>query len=168
MRYLIVLATLAVALVATGAASAGGWASVQVDPLPTGIDAGETWRTEITVLQHGVTPLEGLSPVLTIRNDQSGAAQSFKASPTGETGVYRTGVVFPEAGQWNVEVESGFWGEGRLTFGPVTIGAPPAGITNPGSFPVVPVAVIALVLAALAAATLGMRRRWRPTPASPS
>ncbi len=167
MRHLIVLAALAVALAATGTASAGGWASVQVDPLPTGIDAEETWRTEITVLQHGVTPLDGLSPVVTIGNDQSGASHRFTASSTGETGVYRAEVVFPEAGQWDVHVQSGFWGEGTLTFGPVTIGAPPAGVTNPGSFPVVPAAVIALVLAALAAATLGMRRRWRsPTPAS--
>jgi len=168
MRQLIALSALAVAaavsLVATGAASAGGWATVSLDPLPSGLEAGETWRTEITYLQHGRTPLGGINPVVTIVKEGSGAIHSFKASATKQTGVYEARVAFPEAGRWNVAVESDWWGENRLTFGPVTIGEGPTGIPLGGDFPLVPVALTVFVLALLAAATFGVRR-WRPSPA---
>jgi len=165
MRLLIALSAVAVALASAGAARAGGWATVGVDPLPTGVEAGETWRPEITVLQHGRTPLTGLEPVLTIREQATGVSREFRAAPTGTAGVYETSVVFPEAGRWNVVVETGWWGEGRLTFGPVAI-EDGAGIgTSPESFPVAPLAAAVLAFAVLVAATFGVRRRWRPTPA---
>jgi hypothetical protein len=75
-------------------------------------------------------------------------------------------VVFPEAGEWNVVVESGFWGEGTLTFGPETIGGSPDGGVLPDRFPLTPLAFVAIVLALIAAAAFGIRRLWRPTPAS--
>jgi hypothetical protein len=164
MRLLIALSAVAVALAAAGAAQAGGWASVSVDPLPTGIEEDETWRTEITVLQHGQTPLNGLEPVLTIREATTGLSREFRAAPTEKAGVYETGVVFPEAGQWNVVVESGWWGEGRLTFGPVTIGDGTGIGAIPESFPVAPVAAIVLAIVLVVAATFVARRRWGPTP----
>lgn len=166
MRQLIVLIVLAVALASAGTASAGGWASVGVDPLPTGIDAGETWRTEVTVLQHGRTPLTDLAPVITIRERDTAEWTDFAATATGEPGVYEARVVFPEAGEWNVIVESGFWGEGTLTFGPETIGAGPDGGVLPDELPVPPFAVVAIVLALLAGAVFGIRRLNRPAPAS--
>lgn len=165
MRQLVVLAALVVALAVTGAASAGGWATVGVDPYPTDVAAGDVWPAEITVLQHGQTPLAGLSPTLTIRDAETGAIRDFAAAPTSETGVYAARVVFPETGRWNVVVESGF-GDSRLTFGPVTIGEGPTGGTDPGSFPVVPVGIAAFVLALLAAAVFGVRRISRPAPVS--
>ncbi|MGH3133304.1 MAG: FixH family protein [Gaiellaceae bacterium] len=163
MRYVIVLSTLALALAAAATASAGGWATVGMAPLPDGMDSGQTWKTEITVLQHGRTPLDGLSPTLTIR-DEGGATHDFAATPTGEPGVYETSVVFPEAGSWSVAVDSGFGGSG-LTYGPVSIGVDPGGA--PASFPTVPVgAAILAGLALLAAAAFGVRRQRRLTPAS--
>lgn len=166
MRQLIVLSVLAVVLASAGTASAGGWASVGVDPLPTGIDAGEAWRTEITVLQHGVTPLTDLSPVITIRERDTGEWRDFSATATDEPGVYAASVVFPEAGEWNVVVESGFWGEGTLTFGPETIGGSPDGGVLPDSLPLTPLAFVTIVLLLIAGAVFGIRRLWRPTPAS--
>lgn len=166
MRQLIVLSALAVALAGAGTASAGGFATVGVDPLPNGLEAGETWSTEITVLQHGRTPLDGLSPILTIREEGTGLVREFKASAASRTGVYEARVVFPEAGRWNVVVDPRWWGEARLTFGPVTIGDSPTGVTNPGAFPVVPLAAAGLALALLAVGAFGIRRVWRPTPAS--
>lgn len=169
MRQLIALSALAVAaavsLVAAGAASAGGWATVSLDPLPSsGLEAGETWSTEITYLQHGVTPLGGINPVVTIVKQGSGATHAFKASATRQTGVYEARVAFPEAGRWNVAVESDWWGENTLTFGPVNIGEGPTGIPLGGDSPLVPVALLLFVLVLLAAATFGVRR-WRPRPA---
>ena len=71
MRYLIVLSALVVSLAASATASAGGWATVGFAPLPDGTAAGETWTPKITVLQHGQTPLGGLSPVVTITADDT-------------------------------------------------------------------------------------------------
>ena len=162
MRHLIALPVLAAALVATGTASAGGFATVGVSPLPTGVSAGEPWDPEITILQHGRTPLDGLVPVVTI-HDGNGVSRDFTAAATGEPGVYLAHVVFPESGSWNIAVDTGWWGEGGLTMGPVTIEGGPSGAEAPDSFPVVPVALAAVLVALLAAATLAARRRWGPT-----
>jgi len=165
MRYLIVLSALVVALGATATASAGGWATVGLEPLPTGVGPGDTWNTEMTVLQHGMTPLDGLSPTITITSD-SGDTREFAATPTGESGVYEASVVFPGEGAWRIVADSSF-GESRLTYGPVTIGSDPAGA--PSSFPVVPVAAVAAALglvAALFLGAVGVRRARKLTPAS--
>jgi hypothetical protein len=162
MRKLIVLAALAAALAVTASASAGGWATVGIDPLPDGTEAGGTWSTDITIRQHGQTPLDGLVPVVRI-SDEGGATHDFLAKPAGEPGVYTADVVFPEAGSWNVVVESGF-GDSRLTYGPVSIvgdapgggsGAPTAGLL-----------ALAAALVLGAAAVVGVRRLRRPTLAS--
>ena len=163
MRQLIALSVLVAALVVVGTANAGGFATVGISSLPTGVGPGEPWDPEITIRQHGVTPLEGLTPTLTISDDATGASHDFTASATGEPGVYRAHVVFPESGSWNIAVATGWWGEGSLTAGPVTIAGDPAGGAEPGSFPTGQLLVAALLVVLLAAATLGVRRRWRPT-----
>jgi hypothetical protein len=165
MRCLIALFALAAALVSAGVAQAGGWATVSVDPLPNGIEAGETWRTEITVLQHGRTPLSGLEPLIKISNTASGATREFTASAADRTGRYDAQVVFPEAGSWDVVVDPQWWGEAVLTFGPVTVAGSPTGVLSPSDFPLLPLAAAALVLILIAGAAMGARRRWRPTPA---
>jgi len=164
MRQLVVLSALVTALAAAGAASAGGWATVGFAPLPDGTQAGETWRPEITVLQHGRTPLGGLRPILTIRDVDSGESRSFTATPTAETGVYEALVVFPSSGRWGLEVESGF-GDSSVTYGPVTIAPGPTG-GDSGPFPVLPVLAAACVLVLAAVGVLGARRLRRLTPAS--
>jgi hypothetical protein len=177
MRHLIALSALsalsalAIALVTAGTAGAGGWATVGLASLPNGIEAGETWRAQITVLRHGVTPTDGAKPSLTIRNAKNGETASFDAKPTGETGVYEAAVVFPEAGEWRFAIDNGLaatgYGESATTtYGPVIIQPGPAGGADTGSFPTLPAAALAAALALLAAAVLGVRRMRRPMPAS--
>jgi hypothetical protein len=163
MRYVLALSVLAGALAVTGAASAGGWATVGLSSQPTGIGPGDSWSPEITVLQHGRTPLEGLTPTITISESGTGATRSFTATATDEPGVYAARVVFPQSGDWNVAVETGWWGEGNLTFGPVTVEDGPAGGLASASFPVLPLALGALLVALLAGGTIVLRRHWRPT-----
>jgi hypothetical protein len=163
MRHLILLSAIAIALASTGTAAAGGWATVGFAPLPDGTSAGGTWTPEITVLQHGVTPLGGLSPTVTIEEDSSGDSRTFTATETSKTGVYEADVVFPTAGSWRVTVDSTF-GDSRVTYGPVTIGPVPVGTGEP--FPVLPVLGIAGALLLAAVAAFGVVRLRRLTPAS--
>ena len=98
-KVLLVLAVAAVAAATlTGAASAGGWATVGLSSLPpAGLPANQDWPVDITVLQHGQTPLAGVTPVVRIRDDGGQVVKSFTATPTGKTGVYHAVVRFPVA-----------------------------------------------------------------------
>jgi hypothetical protein len=152
------------ALALAGAAGAGGWATVGFEPLPDGTSAGGTWNARITIKQHGVTPLGGLQPVVTIE-DGDGATQTFPAAATSETGIYEAAVTFPTAGEWRVAIDSGF-GESRVTYGPVTVAAPSGGVPDSDSFPITPIAVVLGALGLVAATLFGIRRLRRLTPAS--
>jgi hypothetical protein len=109
---------LALACAAPAAASAGGWATVGLEPPPDRIRSGEPWSATITVLQHARTPLKGIHPKLTIR-EAGGAVRRFQARPTSEPGVYRARVVFPSGGSWRYVVDDDF--SARQRFGPIEI-----------------------------------------------
>jgi hypothetical protein len=162
MRTLIVTAVVGLALAAAGTAGAGGIATVGVSPAPPD-EAGTPWNARLTVLQHGVTPLDNVQPVLTIRNADTGATQQFRARPTGESGVYETTVKFPEAGTWTYEVWDGFteYGGARThTFAPITI----SGADGTSWGPIWATAgAILLGMALIAGLVLAARRR-RPRP----
>jgi hypothetical protein len=154
----------ALALVATPVATAGGWATVGLSSLPpTGLKAGQPWPLDITVLQHGQTPLAGVTPIFRIRNDNGKVVSTFRATPTGKIGVYHAVVRFPGSGTYSYEVYDGFktyGGAQTHTFKAVTIGGP-----GGGSFPYLPVGIAAALAAlGLAAATTLLVRRSRPAP----
>jgi hypothetical protein len=166
MRRLILGSLLAAALIPAGVASAGGWATAGVGPPPDGgLGAGDTWNAQVTILQHGQTPLVGVKPTLTIRND-AGKAVTFPAKPTGKPGVYLAKVKFPSGGKWSYEVYDGFTQYGGAkthTFGAITVGG---GGGSGSDFPVLPsIGGAALVLAALAGLLLLIRRQRRTAPA---
>ena len=164
MRRVVIALPLALVLLIAPAAYAGGWATVGLSSTPAGTEPGTPWPVEITVLQHGVTPLEGVKPTVIITSGD--ARKTFAATPTGKPGVYRAKVVFPTAGRWNYAVDDGFISERPHTFPAVQIGAatsapapapatggdgggPSAGWLVPG---------VALLLAAAAVLARG---RWR-------
>ena len=164
MRLLVVLSAIAAALAVAPSASPGGWASVGFEPLPDGTSAGGTWSPTIFVKQHGVTPLAGLTPVVEIYDDETGAAARFPAAESSEAGVYRADVVFPAEGNWRLTINSGF-GTSQVSYGPVAIGPPGAGAGGSRELPVIGLGVIALALLG-GALLLGARRLRRLTPAS--
>ena len=157
------LLVLAVAAIAVPAASAGGWATVGLSSLPpSGLDANQAWPVDITVLQHGRTPLAGVTPIVRIRHDAGNVVKSFTAKPTGKTGVYHAVVRFPDSGTFAYEVYDGFvtyGGAQTHTFKPVQIGAPA------DAFPYLPLGIAAALALALAAATtvVWRRRAHEPT-----
>ena len=151
------LGALVAALMLAGGASAGGFATVQLGSIPSDLKSGGTWSTDLTVLQHGRTPLDGLSPTVTIANGTH--ERVYPAVATGGPGVYRVEVVFPSAGTWTWKIWDGF--SQTHTYAPVVV-APAEGPTGGGMELVWWVAGIAagaaLLAAALAAASVARRR----------
>ena len=126
------MGVLIAACASPAAAAAGGWATVGLEPMPDRVGPGEPWVVNLTVLQHGVTPLEGVRPTLTIQGAGE-ASRTFKAVATGQPGIYRARVVFPSAGSWRYTVDDDFSAVHR--FGPVRIAqgtAAPAASTAAG------------------------------------
>lgn len=155
------LVLVAAAAVIAPAGSAGGWATVGLGSVPPdGLKAGQSWPVDLTVLQHGQTPLSGVTPVVTVRDEGGAQVGRFTGKPTAKPGVYRAVVRFPGEGTYSYEVYDGFgqYGGARThTFKAVEIGAPG------GSFPLLSAglaAALALALA-VAAATVAFRRRGR-------
>ena len=156
------LLVLAVAAIAAPAASAGGWATVALSSLPpAGIGPEDRWSVDITVLQHGETPLAGVTPVVRVRDGGGKVVDTFTAAPTGRPGVYRADVRFPGEGRYRYEVYDGFttYGGARThTFTPVVVGAGDAG------FPYGWLALALGLVLGLAAATVLVLRRRTPAP----
>ena len=121
MRRLLIAVPL-VFLALTATAFGGGWATVGMSSTPDGAKPGEPWVVDMKILQHGVTPLEGVHPSLTIINGD--ARQTFNAKATKEPGVYRVSVTFPTKGLWSYQVDDGFVSGQPHTFKDVEIGAP--------------------------------------------
>jgi hypothetical protein len=118
-RRLVLLVAKAAALAAPASATAGGFATVGLDSLPEGLAPGEPWTVELTILQHGRTPLDGVKPIVIVEKAGAGERRSLPARATGEPGMYRATVVFASAGTWSYVVDDGF--SQRHTYKPVSI-----------------------------------------------
>ena len=96
--------TLLVALSA-GAASAGGWATIQADSgNPPQPNAGEQFTFGFTVLQHGVTPAGWETPTFLGINGATGERVEVKAVAQGADGHFVATVTLPSAGFWTWQV----------------------------------------------------------------
>jgi hypothetical protein len=175
---LVAAAALAAALIAPATTLAGGWATVGLSSLPDGARSGEAWVVDLTVLQHGRTPLEGVEPRVLLTSGIEGTEKEFVARPTEEPGVYRARVVFPSAGSWTYSVDDDFSQVHEL--GKVRVAAAAEGATaasaqlkaaggpSDSGDGVTLVAALGIALGAgLVAAlfTMALRRRGEPKPA---
>lgn len=136
-RYVFLVAV-AAAFVLAGAAQAGCWSTAGIDPLPKNVAAGQTWTVDVTILQHGRTPMPDAKPAVVITNGSAGTERRFPATATAETGRYQAEVIFPSEGSWAVAVYDGFpvaECAQTHTFGSFTIGAPGGGGATPPSAP---------------------------------
>jgi hypothetical protein len=153
---LVAAAALAALLMAPATSLGGGWATVDLSSLPDGTQSSEEWVVELTVLQHGRTPLQGVEPRVLIRGPDDRAEHAFAAKPTGHAGVYRARVVFPSAGRWSYAVDDDFSQVHEL--GVVRIGAG----GEEASAGALGIAIGAGVLAVLLTGALRRRRQARP------
>jgi hypothetical protein len=150
-------------------AYAGGWATAGLSSTPEGVAPGKTWSVDITLMQHGRTPLEGVQPAVVV-TDKAGKDTRFAAKPTGKAGVYRAEVVFVTAGRYEYTVDDGFGNGFPHEFPPAVItgsAASPAAPGRPGSdgTPGWLLALAAVGLVALGGGLLRRRRGRAPLPA---
>ncbi len=165
-KALIVGGALVAALAVPASAAAGCWATVGLAPPPKGIGPGEVWKAELTVLQHGRTPLSHAKPTVTVVNATTGERRTVAAKlANADRGRYTANVVFPSAGAWRYQVFDGFTtyaGEQvpcarTHTFASVNVGAPAAGRGGSGG------GGGGVSTAVMSRSPPGRRRRrWRP------
>lgn len=130
-RALVVVSAAAVAAtIGAGVARAGCAAEVEVALPRAEVEQGARWDARLRVLQHGVTPLPGATPHVTVAESATGATHTFRARATAEVGVYVARVTFPRAGAWRVSAYDGFaagdgsWSCARThALGTVTVGS---------------------------------------------
>jgi MYXO-CTERM domain-containing protein len=167
MRRCLLILPLLLLLMVPAVAHAGGFATTGLSSTPDGLRAGEAWKVELTVLQHGRTPLSELSPEIVIVN-ADGNRTTFRAKPTGRPGHYAATVSFPKAGQWRYVVYDGFNNAMPTTFPAVVIRstAPTTTVRRPDPVgpPALPIVVGGVLL--LGAVGLWLTRRRRHPPAS--
>ena len=84
----------------------GGWAVVTVDDLPEYVVAGTRVALSFIVRQHGVTPLDGLKPRITMKSGDT--ETTTLATPMSERGHYVAVLTAPRPGEWSVKIQSGF------------------------------------------------------------
>lgn len=152
-------------LTAPAVAHAGGFATTGLSSTPDGLRAGEPWKVELTILQHGRTPLSDVRPeIVTI--DADGNHTTFRAKPASKPGHYAATVRFPKAGQWSYAVYDGFNNAVPTTYPAVLIRdtAPTTTVRRPD--PVgpqgLPIAIAAVLLLGGGALWLVHRRRHPP------
>ena len=169
MRRCLLILPLLLLLTAPAVAHAGGFATTGLSSTPDGLRAGEPWKVELTILQHGRTPLDGVEPSITLTNGATGKTEYVAAKPTGRPGVYEARAVFPDAGRWTYAVDYGF---SRVHDYPaVTIGGAASAPAAAGGDGFPWSALLVALLAGLAAAgltTVLRRRRARPPLSGPA
>ena len=95
------LVVLTLSALSTIPAWGGGWAVVTLDALPASPHAGEALSVGFTVLQHGRTPLAGLSPRIVATHAESSERVQVEAIDEGALGHYAATLVLPSAGSWD-------------------------------------------------------------------
>lgn len=108
---LVASATLLLAVLSAASALAGGMAISILDPLPTSIEAGQTYKIGYTIKQHGIEPVDvarfgGTTEIVAWTADMSQHLR-FPGRPEGERGHYVADVTLPTAGRWSWEVTQG-------------------------------------------------------------
>lgn len=94
-------------------ALAGGWAVVTLDSLPEEPRAGQTLSLGFMVRQHGKEPIdrafgtELMIPRLMATNTDTGTTLNINSRKEGPLGHFVVDVTFPEAGNWEWQIQPG-------------------------------------------------------------
>jgi len=153
-----VILALFLASLAVMPAAAGGWAVVTLDELPTDVVAGQPVEIGFMVLQHGRTPVEGLTPVIIARNIETSATVRIEAGSSGDPGHYAATLTLPTPGEWSWKIEA--FSTVAMPSLQVASSNQPAAFSSSSLLPVW-VSVLIIAVAALVLITSLLRRvRW--------
>jgi cytochrome c2 len=94
------------ALVFVVPAQAGGWATITLDEWPAQVVAGQPLAVAFMVRQHGISPMSGITPLITAWNPDTSERLLVEAEPQGRTGHYAAALTFPSAGQWEWSIQA--------------------------------------------------------------
>ena len=98
----------ALALAAIAATRFGGWAVVSVEQVPDHWITGKPLQLAFQIRQHAQNHMEGLKPLVQARSgSRVVTARTWEFDEDGGRG-YRSRLVFPEAGDWQVTINTGF------------------------------------------------------------
>jgi mono/diheme cytochrome c family protein len=89
-----------------GFARMGGWAVVSVEKIPDHWVTNKPLQLAFSVRQHGMNKLTDLTPIVEARSGSrvvKGVTWKFA-----ETNGYRARIAFPQPGDWQVTINSGF------------------------------------------------------------
>ena len=100
-----VLATVLM-LALTATASAGGWATVEMEKPVTRVEVDEEMTLDFMLLQHGVTPTDWTKTYFEATNAETGETMRVDATPGTETGSWTVDVSFASAGTWNWAIKT--------------------------------------------------------------
>ena len=114
-------------LLPTLMAHAGGWAVITVDDLPDYVEAAKPVTLSFTVRQHGVTPLDQLTPSIRATSGRLTANGTVRSADG--AGHYTASLTFPSAGDWSVTIRSGF-GSSDVTLLPLPVVDHGGGLTR--------------------------------------
>lgn len=120
------ITALSLALLVALPASAGGWASASVHKGAPTDDGGSS--VGITLLQHGVTPVDWGEVGITAVNASTGERLTFSGTPKLSDGRWTTWIELP-AGSWNLAVTHSGLQVGSEEGLSLTVGAPRAATT---------------------------------------
>jgi mono/diheme cytochrome c family protein len=103
----------AATLLLVGTVYAGGWAIMTIRDLPEDVVAGKPVRITFMARAHGVTPLTGLKPELTVIFGK----ETLKASAVATKTVveYTATLVLPRPGRWNIQIAGIGYNHSTLT-----------------------------------------------------
>jgi hypothetical protein len=147
----------------TGTANAGGWATVELGEMPSGLVAGEPWHVELIVKQHGITPMTGVKPSVRIDNG-AGTVRTFHARPTAKVGHYIAEVKFPAGGEWKTRIFDGFTDAVPHRLSPLTVARPGVSAAEFPWHQTIAIAIVALLFLGGILATFDRPRlRWHGT-----
>jgi hypothetical protein len=90
----------------TTSATAGGWATVEVDKPVTRVEVDEEMTIDFMLLQHGVTPADWTTTYFEATNTSTGDTLRVDATQGTEPGRWTVAVSFPSAGDWTWAIKT--------------------------------------------------------------
>jgi mono/diheme cytochrome c family protein len=120
MRRLLGVLTAGAVLMVAAAATYGGWAVIKVENVPARLEAGRPTRLTFTILQHGVEPMRGLKPTVTVTPDGERRGDRVRAEAGTKAGQYVATITPAAVGAVRIAIDAN-WRNARTELLPIPV-----------------------------------------------